>query len=83
MRVLFDEQIFLLQKRGGISRYFVELIRAFATSPELGIEPILAFKATSNDFLQEIATELDLGKSMNLTLAIGEAHSHLHNLSAN
>ena len=61
MRVLFDEQIFLLQKRGGISRYFVELIRAFATSPELGIEPILAFKATSNDFLQEIATELDLG----------------------
>lgn len=67
MRVLFDEQIFLLQKRGGISRYFVELIRAFAASPELGIEPILAFKTTSNDFLKELATELDLGISSHKT----------------
>jgi glycosyltransferase involved in cell wall biosynthesis len=29
MKVLFDDQIFRLQRRGGISRYFVELIRAF------------------------------------------------------
>ena len=27
MRVAFDEQIFLLQQQGGVSRYFVELLR--------------------------------------------------------
>ena len=31
VRVAFDEQIFLLQKQGGISRYFVELMRNLPT----------------------------------------------------
>lgn len=61
MRVLFDEQIFLFQKRGGISRYFVELIRVFATNPEIGIEPILACNTTSNDFLLDVSEGLGLG----------------------
>jgi glycosyltransferase involved in cell wall biosynthesis len=61
MRVLFDEQIFLLQKHGGISRYFVELIRAFATTPELDVEPVLGFKTTTNELLLELSKDLDLG----------------------
>lgn len=61
MRVGFDEQIFLLQKRGGVSRYFVELIREFSTNSRYGIEPILSFKSTSNEMLFELSSELGLG----------------------
>jgi len=61
MRVLFDEQIFLLQKRGGISRYFTELIRTFVMTPKLQIEPVLNFKETSNEILLSLSRELDLG----------------------
>lgn len=63
MRILFDEQIFLFQKRGGISRYFTELIRIFTQQPELNIEPILSFKTTSNESLLALSSELDLGIS--------------------
>lgn len=48
MKICFDEQIFLLQKRGGVSRYFTELIRAFQRSPSLNIEPLLPFRWSSN-----------------------------------
>lgn len=38
MRVAIDEQIFLLQKQGGISRYFVELVRTLPTlSPPVDV----------------------------------------------
>ena len=37
--VFFDPQIFLAQERGGISRYFSELISVFEQKPELGILP--------------------------------------------
>ena len=63
MRILFDEQIFLFQKRGGISRYFTELIRIFTQQPELNIEPILSFKTTSNESLLALSSNLDLGIS--------------------
>jgi glycosyltransferase involved in cell wall biosynthesis len=63
MRIHFDEQIFLFQKRGGISRYFTELIRFFTQQPELNIEPILSFKTTSNESLLALSSELDLGIS--------------------
>lgn len=39
--VLFDPQIFLLQKHGGISRYFSEIIKAFGENPSLGILPVM------------------------------------------
>lgn len=39
IRVLFDSQIFLLQKHGGISRYFTELYKAFEDHPSLGVVP--------------------------------------------
>ena len=56
MRVAFDEQIFLKQTRGGISRYFVELIDAFRLDPDLGIAPELTFDRTWNEHaLSELA----------------------------
>jgi glycosyltransferase involved in cell wall biosynthesis len=39
MRVLFDHRIFLMQRHGGVSRYFVELIRELARLPN--IQPIV------------------------------------------
>ena len=41
MRVRYDDQIFTWQRRGGISRYFVELIGEFTKGPELGVTPQL------------------------------------------
>lgn len=38
MRVRFDDQIFRLQSRGGISRYFVELMLAYRADPTIGVE---------------------------------------------
>jgi glycosyltransferase involved in cell wall biosynthesis len=39
VRVAFDEQIFLLQKQGGVSRYFVELLRHLPTAdPSVHVE---------------------------------------------
>lgn len=35
MRVLFDHRIFLMQSHGGVSRYFVELIRELARLPDM------------------------------------------------
>jgi len=60
MRVLFDDQIFTTQRRGGISRYFVELIREFAQSPELGVQPYLGWRWTRNSH----ALEAGLGKPL-------------------
>ena len=47
--VAYDPQIFLMQKRGGISRYFVELIKAFQQNPELGINPVLINNKVMNE----------------------------------
>jgi glycosyltransferase involved in cell wall biosynthesis len=51
LTVAYDSQIFLLQKKGGISRYFAELINQFQINPELGIKPVLTFTSTVNDYL--------------------------------
>lgn len=51
IRVLYDEQIFLLQEYGGISRYFTELIRAFDENPNLGIKPIINGSSVRNQYL--------------------------------
>ena len=53
IRVLFDQQIFLLQSFGGISRYFTELIRTYLEHPELGIAPVVESKRTFNRHLSE------------------------------
>ncbi|MDA9334087.1 glycosyltransferase family 4 protein [Actinomycetota bacterium] len=38
MRVAMDEQIFAIQRYGGISRLFYELAKQFTTTPDLGVE---------------------------------------------
>ena len=48
MRVRFDDQILVIQRLGGISRYFVELIREFTANPELGVQPQLGWRWTRN-----------------------------------
>lgn len=53
IRVFYDSQIFLAQRRGGISRYFVELIRHFRENKELGIEPLLGISSSNNVHAQE------------------------------
>jgi glycosyltransferase involved in cell wall biosynthesis len=53
IRVLFDQQIFLLQSFGGISRYFTELIKTYIEHPELGIVPVVESKKTFNRHLSE------------------------------
>jgi glycosyltransferase involved in cell wall biosynthesis len=51
IRVMYDEQIFLLQEYGGISRYFTELIKAFEANPDLGVQPVLASDFVLNKYL--------------------------------
>ncbi|TXH43449.1 MAG: glycosyltransferase family 1 protein [Actinobacteria bacterium] len=47
LRVAFDEQIFLLQQAGGVSRYFVELVAQFDTG-RFGVQPKLPFHRVWN-----------------------------------
>jgi glycosyltransferase involved in cell wall biosynthesis len=86
MRVSFDQQIFLLQKRGGVSRYFVELIREFSSNSSYGIEPILEFKSTSNEMLLALSNELGLGlrhddRPKPLAIALESASHSIGNMS--
>jgi glycosyltransferase involved in cell wall biosynthesis len=48
---MYDEQIFLLQEYGGISRYFTELIKTFHAHPELGVEPVVSSRDVRNQYL--------------------------------
>jgi glycosyltransferase involved in cell wall biosynthesis len=48
MRVGYDEQVFLAQRRGGISRYIVHLVEAFRASPRLDVEPVFGWHWTPN-----------------------------------
>lgn len=50
IRVGFDDQIFVAQARGGISKYFVELVSRL---PKYGIEPVILSKRTRNLHLAE------------------------------
>lgn len=53
MKVYIDDQIFGLQRRGGISRYFVELTRAFRADPGLQVEVTTPPLWTINQHLVE------------------------------
>jgi len=54
LNVGFDSQIFRLQKRGGISKYFTKLINEFLLKPELGVVPKLLFTTSRNMHLEEL-----------------------------
>jgi glycosyltransferase involved in cell wall biosynthesis len=75
INVLFDPQIFLLQRQGGISRYFAEIIKEFQSNPELGIRPLLETKSVLSE---HALTELD---SFNLK-RVSSVKSALFSLAA-
>ncbi|HVW70196.1 MAG TPA: glycosyltransferase, partial [Steroidobacteraceae bacterium] len=49
MRIAYDGQIFSLQKHGGISRYFVELVQNLAQRPD--VEPTVIAPVFINQYL--------------------------------
>ena len=51
MKVYYDSEVFLLQKTGGVSRYFSKIIRAYLSNPDIGIEPNFTFSKTNNQYL--------------------------------
>jgi glycosyltransferase involved in cell wall biosynthesis len=70
--VLFDGQIFLLQRHGGISRYFAELIREFSENPDLGISPILGTRKALSHNALDILSDLRLQPARNYWVALLE-----------
>ena len=54
MKVFYDSEMFLLQNNGGVSRYFSEIISTFVVNQKLGIEPILTFNKSNNQYLQSM-----------------------------
>lgn len=48
MRVRFDDQIVMHQPKGGVSRYFVELVSAYRDDPGLGVSVDLDWRASRN-----------------------------------
>ena len=49
MRIAYDSQVFSLQKHGGISRYFVELVQNLALRPD--VEPTVIAPVFINHYL--------------------------------
>ena len=60
MQVGYDEQVFLAQQRGGISRYVVNLVRALQADPSLDIEPIVGWRFSSNAHSNDAGLSRDL-----------------------
>jgi glycosyltransferase involved in cell wall biosynthesis len=48
IRVRFDDQIVMHQPRGGVSRYFVELVREFRDDPGLGVSVDVDWRSSRN-----------------------------------
>jgi len=59
---MFDDQIFLSQVRGGISRYFVELIREFSADATHGVDVVMPWRWIRNRH----ALEAGLGRALPL-----------------
>jgi glycosyltransferase involved in cell wall biosynthesis len=53
MRITIDDQIFIAQRRGGVSRYFTELITAFRDHPGLDVEAVTPFRYVLSEHLIE------------------------------
>lgn len=58
VEVLIDDQIFLMNSRGGISRYFAELIREFREHPEWGVNVLTTVHTAPNQHLRDIDTSV-------------------------
>jgi glycosyltransferase involved in cell wall biosynthesis len=51
IRVSFDAQAFRIQRQGGVSRYFTELIRAYRSDANLGVEAVLTSRLVATRHL--------------------------------
>ena len=70
IRVLFDEQILLLQEFGGISRYFIELVRVFEAKPELGVDVVFGSKYVRSELAVDSLSKRGLKKVNALPAAL-------------
>jgi len=61
--VTYDSQVFDLQRRGGISRYFVEIAREFLADPTMGVSPKFPFPFSENFHLQSLRRRIPAGAS--------------------
>ena len=52
MEVYYDSEMFLLQNNGGVSRYFSEIFSTYLNNQKLGIEPVLTFTRSNNQYLK-------------------------------
>jgi len=52
--IAYDREIFLMQKYGGISKYFSHIIGYLQMNSELKIDPILTFERTDNYHVRKI-----------------------------
>ena len=62
MKVAFDQQVFLLQEYGGISRYFCNLTREFSTRPEMQAHIFAPLHFNRN--LESLEPELRSGRGL-------------------
>lgn len=72
IKVLYDFQMFSLQKYGGISRYYYELIKAYREDPD--IEVVLGVQASNNYYLTSdslIGPTLDTREFLELKKFLG------------
>jgi glycosyltransferase involved in cell wall biosynthesis len=53
IRVAYDAQIFRLQSRGGVSRYFTELMCAYRSEPHLGVESVFRSRLIASRHLAD------------------------------
>jgi glycosyltransferase involved in cell wall biosynthesis len=53
VRVSYDAQIFRRERRGGISRYFTELVGTYQREPSLGVIPSVAARFVASKHLAE------------------------------
>jgi glycosyltransferase involved in cell wall biosynthesis len=61
MRVGYDEQAFIAQRRGGVSRYFIALVEQWRAAPEWGVEPVLGFAFAPNEHARTAGMAHGLG----------------------
>jgi len=54
--VMYDREIFLNQKFGGISKSFVNLFREMTRNPESKITPTFSFSRSDNSYLKDLET---------------------------
>jgi glycosyltransferase involved in cell wall biosynthesis len=65
MKILYDHQMFYRQNHGGITRYFVELIKGLNNIGSIDIQ--LSVGATNNNYLKELSNFIRLNDELNVS----------------